>query len=260
MRRTTAGVWTSALRDLAGFFSRIDGAEVMLRGNAVIGITGGPTADFNMALFGDDPDAGAVFDQFVSRVNATGVSAIAVMSGVASRRLDSVAKAKGLTHGGVAPLMAWSGTLRERPTSEFVTKRLNDPREMSVFGELASAAFAMDRSWVDRTFAATSLLSAPGLAFYVARRGNVPMSGVCTTTAGSMCGVWTMSTPPDKQRQGAGRAVLLAAMLEELNSGADTFYLIATAAGKPLYDKLGFETLDELSIWLAGESSQFAGH
>ena len=86
------------------------------------------------------------------------------------------------------------------------------------------------------------------------------MSGVCTSTAGSMCGVWTMSTPPEKQRHGAGRAVLLAAMQEELNRGVDTFYLIATAAGKPLYDKLGFETVEELSIWLAGESSQFPGH
>lgn len=232
----------------------------MLRGNAVVGITGGPTADFNMALFGDDPDEVAVFDEFLSRVKATGVSAIAIMAGVASRRLSSVAKAKGLTEAGAAPLMVWSGKLRERPTSEFETKRINDPGEMSVFGELAAAAFAMDRPWVDRTFAATSLLSAPGLAFYVARRGDVPMSGVCTTSAGSVCGVWTMSTPPDKQRQGAGRAVLLAAMQAELDRGADTFYLIATAAGKPLYDKLGYETVDELSIWLAGESSQFPVH
>lgn len=69
-----------------------------------------------------------------------------------------------------------------------------------------------------------------------------------------------LSTPPVKQRQGAGRAGLVAAMREEVNRGVDTFYLIATAAGKPLYDKLGFETVEELSTWLAGESSQFPSH
>jgi hypothetical protein len=49
-------------------------------------------------------------------------------------------------------------------------------------------------------------------------------------------------------------------MHDHLKRGAETFYLIATAAGKPLYDDLGFETVDELSIWLVGESSQFPAH
>ena len=86
------------------------------------------------------------------------------------------------------------------------------------------------------------------------------MSAVCSSRAGSTVGIWTMSTPPDKQRQGAGRAVLLAAMQDHVKRGAETFYLIATAAGKPLYDNLGFRTVDELSIWLVGKSSQFPTH
>ncbi len=242
------------------FFSYIDGAETVLRGNAFIGLTGGPTADFNMALFDEDPDAIAVFDDFISRVNATGVSAVALLSGAASRRLDPVAKVKGLIEAGTAPLMARSGALQDTPASEFVTKRISEPGEMSIFGDLASAAFAMDRAWVDRTFAAASLLDSPAMDFYLAYRQDVPMSAVCSSRAGSIVGIWTMSTPPDKQRQGAGRAVLLAAMQDHVARGAETFYLIATAAGKPLYDNLGFEIVDELSIWLVGESSQFPAH
>jgi hypothetical protein len=257
---TAASLWTAMRRDLAMFFSYIDGAEVVLRGNAIIGLTGGPAADFNMALFDEDPDDFAVFDAFVSRVNAIGVSALAMMSGTVSRRLGSVARAKGLVEAGTAPLMARSGALRDAPVSQFVIQRVTEPRGMSIFGDLAASAFAMDRPWVDRTFAAASLLDAPALAFHVAYRGDIPMSGVCSSGAGSTVGIWTMSTPPDKQRQGAGRAVLLAAMQEHVMSGAETFYLIATAAGKPLYDNLGFKTVDELSIWLVGESSQFPAH
>jgi N-acetylglutamate synthase-like GNAT family acetyltransferase len=86
------------------------------------------------------------------------------------------------------------------------------------------------------------------------------MSAVCSSGHGSTVGIWTMSTPPAKQRQGAGRAVLLAVMQDHAKRGAQTFYLIATEAGKPPYDNLGFETVDELSIWLVGESSQFPVH
>jgi GNAT superfamily N-acetyltransferase len=242
------------------FFSYIDGAEVVFRGNAFVGLTGGPTADFNMAMFGEDPNDVAVFDDLLSRVKATGVSTLAVVSGAARRHLDPLAKAKGLIEAGTAPLMARSGALQNTPASEFVTKRVTGAPEMSVFGNLAASAFAMDPAWVDRTFAAASLLEAPAMAFYVAYRADTPMSAVCSSGAGSTVGIWTMSTPPDRQRQGAGRAVLLAAMHDHLKRGAETFYLIATAAGKPLYDDLGFETVDELSIWLVGESSQFPAH
>src|SRR5260370_2224488 len=84
--------WASARRDMAMFFSYIDGAETVLRGSAFIGLTGGPSADFNMALFGEDPDDLAVFDDFVSRVNATGLSALAMFSAAARPSLRPTPK------------------------------------------------------------------------------------------------------------------------------------------------------------------------
>jgi hypothetical protein len=213
-----------------------------------------------MALFGEDPDDLAVFGDFVTRVKATRVSALAMVSGAAAGRFSPAAEAKGLINAGTAPLMVRSGNLQDTPASEFVTKRATSAQEMSIFAALAASAFAMDKEWLDRTYAAAALVDAPALGFYITHRGDVPMSAVCTSGAGSTVGVWTMSTPPEKQRQGAGRAVLVAAMRDHLKRGAETFYLIATAAGKPLYDSLGFKTVDELSIWLVGESSQFPAH
>jgi len=240
------------------FFGFIEGAEVVLRGSAMVGLTGGPTADFNMALFGDDPEDAAVFDEFVSRAGSIGVPAIAMLSGAAS--IGSQARARGLVEAGTAPLMARSGPVPDARESDFVCQRIGAVHEMPAFSELVASAFALDRAWVDRTFASAALLDAPALGFYVAYRGDVPMSGVTTTGAGRLVGIWSMSTPPDKQRQGAGQAVLLAAMRDHVKRGAQTFYLVATPAGKPLYDRLGFETIDQLSIWLAGESSQFPAH
>ena len=42
-----------------------------------------------------------------------------------------------------------------------------------------------------------------------------------------------------------------------VHQGAEAFYLIATPPGKPLYDSLGFTTVEEFPIWVAGESEQF---
>src|SRR5260370_17137832 len=97
------------------FFSYIDGAETVLRGSAFIGLTGGPSADFNMALFGEDSDDLAVFDDFVSRVNATGLSALAMFSGAAGQSLGPAPKPKGLIEARTPPLMAPSRSLPYPP-------------------------------------------------------------------------------------------------------------------------------------------------
>ena len=42
--------------------------------------------------------------------------------------------------------------------------------------------------------------------------------------------------------------------------GAKVFYLLPTAAGKPLYDRAGFRTVAELAAWCLGHSIQVAVH
>ena len=67
-----------------------------------------------------------------------------------------------------------------------------------------------------------------------------------------------MATAPARQRQGAGRALLQAVLRELGGDGNTRFYLIATAPGKPLSDAMGFTTIDDLTIYIAGQSQQFA--
>jgi GNAT superfamily N-acetyltransferase len=69
-----------------------------------------------------------------------------------------------------------------------------------------------------------------------------------------------MGTAAEHQRQGAGRAVLEYAIRYHTERGATTFYLLATAAGKPLYERVGFRTYSEGAVWVAGASTQVSGH
>lgn len=171
------------------FFGHIDGAEVRLQGNAIIGITGGPTADFNMAMFDEGPDDVAVFEEFAERMTAMGLSGLFMMSSAAGRRLGPIAAARGLVSAGSAPLMARPATALGAPSAGFAIERATDAAGMAVFSALSASALGMDRAWNDRTFASPSLLEAPGVNFFIARRGDEPMSGVCTTGTGATVGI-----------------------------------------------------------------------
>jgi hypothetical protein len=134
------------------FFTYIDGADLVLHSNAVIGLTGGPAADFNMALFDEDPDELAVFDDFVSRVNAKRISAMAVLSGAATRRLGAAAKSKGLVEAGTAPLMARSGALPDTPLRNL------SPNELLTRGKCQPSATSRlpPLSWIENGLLAHS--------------------------------------------------------------------------------------------------------
>ena len=85
---------------------------------------------------------------------------------------------------------------------------------------------------------------------------ETPVSSVTATRTGGTAGIWCMSTPPERQGRGYGRA-LLTGVIDELRSqDVRRFYLFATAAGRPLYESLGFETSADDAVWVKGHSTQ----
>jgi len=69
-------------------------------------------------------------------------------------------------------------------------------------------------------------------------------------------GIWSMATPPARQRRGYGYALLTEVMARECALGAGDFYLFATAAGQALYTRLGYQTVETPRIWARGDSAQ----
>jgi GNAT superfamily N-acetyltransferase len=105
------------------------------------------------------------------------------------------------------------------------------------------------------------LPNAMAARFWLASRDGEPYSTVTTVQSDhAAVGIWSMATAPARQRQGAGRAVLESVLERHRADGTSCFYLIATPAGEPLYDAIGFTTIDDLCVYVAGESHQFAAH
>lgn len=245
----SASLWAAARRDLLTLFESIDGGEARIAPGGLLGISGGPTADFNMALIDSGADE-ALLGEFVERMTKVALPAVFMLSSACAERLGPLAKKNGLVEAGTAPLMALSVTAPLAKAPGFAVGRASDVKALSVVADLVADAFELDRQWVGRTFCASALLDAPALSFFLASRDGEPYSAVTTTAGGTTVGIWSMATPENRRRRGAGRAALLGAIEHHQALGATTFYLIATPAGKPLYDSVGFRTVEEFPIWV----------
>jgi hypothetical protein len=233
--------------------------HVQVEDAGVLVLSGGPTADFNLALLDTGPADEVLLRSFVDRTRALNVAATFMLSSAAHTALADVARASGLKHVGDAPLMLLSSAPSSIFDSHpFAIEHVTTPERLACVADLVSEAFVLDRDWVGRVFAAPSLLTTPDIHYFLAVRDGEPFSTVTTTTSGDgLIGIWNMATPPGKQHHGAGRAVLHAAVQYHRRAH---FYLIATSAGKHLYDTTGFSVVDTLAIWLTSSGDQATAH
>ena len=64
--------------------------------------------------------------------------------------------------------------------------------------------------------------------------------------------VWRAATRDDYGEP----AVRAGAMRDHLERGARRFFLIASPAGRPLYERIGFELVRQTQVWVSGTSAQ----
>jgi GNAT superfamily N-acetyltransferase len=117
-----------------------------------------------------------------------------------------------------------------------------------VTAALDVAARAFDLDLAGNRLAMAGVLGDPAMRLFTA--SSDALDSVCLTWAeDSVTYIYLMATEPDRQRRGAGRAVLVRAMDAAIEDGATLFYLMASSAGQPLYLALGYETYESPEFW-----------
>ena len=185
-----------------------------------------------------------------------------VWAAAASDRLAPTARELGLQPVGGLPLMVLrpdGPPVEPSDTGWYQVDRVTTPEDLAVVHHLQAAAFGLPLNSIARILD-QRLLALPDTSVFLTRREGQPVSTVTTTGASEVVGIWSMATPPEHQRQGVGRATLEFAMAHHRARGGRLFYLGASPAGKPLYDHVGFQTVEETPIWVAGQSMQFPAH
>ncbi len=278
---TAPNLWQLAGEALALLHQAAPGDEARVTPHAYLAISGDPVADLNYAVIDQAPDAAEMLREFARLFKARDLPIVVAITDVANPELAPIASELGLQHAGSMPLMTYQAEDIESGNAQrsaaYAMQRVTSIEDLGDVQSLVAGAFAMPLEPVSRAYG-PGLLAVPEVDIFLAResrlrsshegQGNqtddgapgTPVSTVWTTNVGPIIGIWAMATPPEHQRKGAGRAVLQYAIDYHLERGAKSFYLMATEAGKPLYDRLGFQTTAVCQIWVAGHSTQVPGN
>jgi GNAT superfamily N-acetyltransferase len=253
-------LWRRAGEDAALLLRAASGYEAMLTPYASLTLSGEPIADLNYAIIDDGPQVEEKLRQFGEVLQARDLPVVAVFTRAVADRLAPTARELGLQHAGSIPFMVYR---TQKGASVFAQDTyqidlVDNEQSLEESGDLAARAFDLPLESLRKTFGPLTL-DTPEVSIFIARKDGMPVSSVMTTGMGPTIGIWTMATPPEHQRKGAGRAVLEYAIDYHRKRGAGLFYLLATEAGKPLYEKVGFQTLEEGAVWVAGHSTQVSG-
>ncbi|MGH3140825.1 MAG: GNAT family N-acetyltransferase, partial [Gaiellales bacterium] len=114
---------------------------------------------------------------------------------------------------------------------------------------ISSEAHEVDRGMLERTLARTRR---DVIELWLAWDGDEPVSAVWLLRDDGVIGVWSMMTPRRHQRRGAGRALLTAALAGTWSPQTQFAVLIATPAGRRLYESVGFAAADEVTTSFRG--------
>lgn len=258
------------VRCLAIQMADAPGFELHANRDAILAFTDEPSADFNRVTLGLYPGAEDFLTRAVARARERGSPLVATLTPEAAAALGPTLAQLGFTQVGSAPLMVlrllpplhgegpdpgesrgfggW-GPKAGAPVRPITLTRALGPDLVRIAGDLAAAAFDEPRDVLARMIDPTVHETA-GFETWIAFDGVTPVSAVTVTPTGASAAISLMSTPPALQRQGWGRAILTRVIEDYRTKGVTRFHLGATAAGKPLYDRVGFETVAVLSAWL----------
>ncbi len=125
-----------------------------------------------------------------------------------------------------------------------------EPADADIHAHVAAAGFDAPVE-LFRQLATPSMLSTAGVRCYIGEVDGEPVTTGFGFTVGSHVSIFSVATPPDRRRNGYGAAVTARAASDGLASGADWAWLQASPAGFPVYERLGFRTMESWSCWLS---------
>ena len=116
--------------------------------------------------------------------------------------------------------------------------RLATPDDLSAIGQLRESA-----GWQVQPWAVLEAMRAPTARFFIAVEGERVVAMGSGIAYGALGVVGNMVVVQDRRRAGLGSSVLTAVLGFLEDRGVTRMELFATAAGKPLYERFGFEAL-----------------
>lgn len=140
------------------------------------------------------------------------------------------------------------------PGDGITLHEVDDERLRAEFVEVTVAAYAesfLPADAVEAHLGALEALRADGVRSVVARQGEAPVAAALILASDGVAGVQLVGTVPGARQRGLGELVTRWAVDAGFDSGAAAVVLEASAAGAPIYRRLGFSEISQYR-WCLG--------
>ena len=202
-----------------------------------------------LVCHGTDPASLAVFQAGLNDASAHGrATSVAVRKAVLGQVTPLLAALPLLSEGADSLMWRDAGPLppNPRPFPGRVAL-VGVGADLTAVLHLVARAFNEDPAGI--RLAMAGALDDPAMRLFTASSDT--LDSVCMTYADAgVTYIYLMATDPERQRRGAGRAVMSRAMEDAIRAGVTGFFLEASGAGEPLYRALGYETWDAVEYWM----------
>ena len=152
----------------------------------------------------------------------------------------------GYTNHGGAPFMLWSSdtSVDTFQLRQGLSIRRLLPTDSDVMNQIYADVYSMSPEMI-ADFKPFQFATDQDYTYGLIKDGEI-VSVVTALVFKDTVGIWNMGTPTIHQKNGYGSELLKWVMKAHKDMGAKNFFLHATTAGKFLYDKCGWITLDYL--------------
>jgi N-acetylglutamate synthase len=231
--------------------AEMPGGWTLREGGAVAAVTTVPLPTLNGVwvdeLGADREPVAALLD----RVAATGLPHCLQMRPGCEQSLSDLAARRGMTRTTDVPLMVLEDAsgLGDADPDGLEIERLA-PEDADRHARLVAAGFEAPDEYFQQLMT-TGVLRAVGVSCYLGEFDGEPVTTGFGVTIGDSIGIFNIATPPGQRRRGYGSAITVRTIRDGFNSRARWAWLQASPAGYPVYQRLGFRTVEAWHCWLA---------
>jgi hypothetical protein len=140
-------------------------------------------------------------------------------------------------------------------------RKLTEVAQVDDYWEIAAASYTSN-GFPPEVFAGytnrTGLLAAENAAAFVAYLDGEPVSIAMTIVSHGVAGIYWVGSLEQARGRGLGRATTAAATNAGFELGADLASLQASPMGKPIYERMGYETLFDYRLYMSPTPSAVA--
>lgn len=236
----------------------IEGAYTQRLGEAGLLVTGIPVPMQNGVL--TIRTSASVFDveRLLDVVAATGLPHRLTIRAGCSQELVDLARTRGLVETESLPLMSLErglDSVRIAAQHPDLVIRQLAPEEAGVHAAIGADVFQWPLETFERA-SPPSILRMQGFRAYVGVLDGQAVTTAAASAFGDYVGIFNVATLERHRGHGYGAAVTARAVLDGFESGASIAYLLASAMGYKVYERLGFKTLETWSVWLTAPPSR----